>query len=130
MRKRLLLFLVCLASVLLAGYGTLWLTAPKWANFDNFLELKEGITLEEVETVLGAKGLNPSQRSFYFSEGFSGTGAELAKKWKGSKEWMGEEASIFVCFDDNGRLAHWHPGVIPETNQSFLTKLRRWLGIQ
>src|SRR5579859_6594788 len=55
MRKRLLLFLVCLVSVLLAGYVTLRLTAPPKhrITWDNICAIKKGMTQEEVESILG-----------------------------------------------------------------------------
>ena len=55
-RKRLLLMLACLAAVLLAGYGTLRLTAARHNITDESIQaIQEGMTEKEVETVLGGR---------------------------------------------------------------------------
>ena len=53
--KRLLLILGCLMSVLLAGYVTLRLSAPRHRiTADNIQAIRAGMTAKEVEEILGA----------------------------------------------------------------------------
>ena len=51
--KRLLLFFGCLAAVLLAGYGTLRLTAPRHRiTPENIRSIKRGMTEKEAEELM------------------------------------------------------------------------------
>lgn len=112
--KRLLLIFGCLTAVLLAGYVTLRLTAPPHRfTYEDFKALRLGMTEADVETVLGAKAScirNPR-----------------------AKEWYGEGYSAFVFFDEAGRIEHIGGGNDVNLNgpvrDSFLAKLRRWLGM-
>jgi hypothetical protein len=139
MRKRLLLFLVCLVSVLLAGYVTLGLTAPGHRIAEKQIQaINIGMSEAEVETILGAQAgdytsgqgeglfmFNPrTAESPFFS------GPDLVKR-RGGKFWIGEEAAVWVQFDDAGQVVEILSGVvIPSGNESFLIKLRHWLRIQ
>jgi hypothetical protein len=54
--KRLLLILGGLAAVLLAGYGTLRLTAPRpKLTLENIEAIDDGMTEQEVEKILGRR---------------------------------------------------------------------------
>lgn len=145
-RKRLLLILGCLASVLLAGYVTLRLTAPRHRiTGENIEAIREGMTEEEVEAILGAPAgdysskqtggqfpeieiiIIPHRRSR--PEWKIITGPDLVKS-RGGKYWVGEATGVWVRFDEAGQVAEILPGwSIPSGNESFLTKLRRWLGM-
>jgi hypothetical protein len=136
--KRLLLILGCLAALLLAGYATLRLTAPQHQiTADNIEAIKKGMTEDEVEAILGVPAGDYSSGQFggHFFENEKNpdsdvvTGLELVKK-RGGKIWAGNETSVWIHFDDSGRVTekwcHFH--AIP-TSESFLDKLRRWLGM-
>jgi hypothetical protein len=114
MRKRLLLMLGCVAAMLLLGYVALWLTTPRHRfTYEDTKGLRPGLTEPDVEALLGAKAScirNPR-----------------------AKEWYGEGVSVFVFFDKDGRIEHIGQGNFPALNgpvrDSFLDKLRSWLGI-
>jgi len=136
-RKRLMLIIVCLAAVLLAGYVTLWLAAPKHRiTWDNICDIKKGMTQEEVENVLGVPpGIYSSYPTghYVFSDKLWGklgpaTGKDFIKKF-GGKEWVRDGVSAYVLFDENGRAADIQGGLCLVGNESFLAKLRRWLGM-
>jgi len=153
-RKRLLLILGCLGLLLLAGYATLWLTAPRHRITEENIEaIKEGMTEKEVEAILGAQAgdYSSKQTGGQFAEieviiipapraqpvgktrsiftGF--TGPDFVKSRGGGKYWVGEETGVWVRFDEAGRVAEIWPGLsTPSGNESFLDKLRRWLGMQ
>jgi len=148
-RKRLLLIVGCLAAVLLAGYATFRLTAPRHRiTIESFQAIREGMTELEVEAVLGAPAgvySTEAQTGFYLpkfriswpakwiyasdADIFIRTGSDLIEK-QGGKEWVGEELSIYICFNEGGRVLESRSGQVPPTrNESFLAKLRRWLGI-
>jgi hypothetical protein len=135
MRKRLLLMLGCVASLLLAGFVTLGLTAPKHRiTRENFDDIREGMTEKEVEAILGARagvysslcqtGVYPIGRC-----GDPVLGIDLGKS-RGGKEWVTKAFSVYVLFDENGRVAKTYGGDgLLNENGSFLDKFRRWLGM-
>jgi len=149
-RKRLLLVFGCLAGVLLAGYATLRLTAPRHEiNEKNIEAIKRGMTEEKVVAILCAPAgvysakagtghypifatLEMGQKIPFIIHGdgtvyFEGKG--LISEW-GGKEWVGEEICIYVRFDENGRVTETLKGLVfPQWDESFLAKLRRWLGM-
>jgi hypothetical protein len=144
MRKRLLLILGCLASMLLAGYVTLRLTAPRHRITKETIEkIQKGMTEEEIEAVFGVpagvygKG---ALTGVYAVAPPPGTpqllgltgkhfGLELIVFERG-KEWVGEDVCVYCRFDEASRVQEIHRGnVVPGGNESFLAKLRRWLGI-
>ena len=96
-----------------------------------------GMTEDEVEAILGVPAGDYSSGQFggHFFENEKNpdsdvvTGLELVKK-RGGKIWAGNETSVWIHFDDSGRVTekwcHFH--AIP-TSESFLDKLRRWLGM-
>jgi hypothetical protein len=135
-RKRLLLILGSLAAVLLAGYGTLRLTAPRHhITEETFQAIQEGMTEKEVETILGAKaGVYTSRcQTGAYPVGRCGdpvVGCDLMRGCPG-KEWVTEGISVYVLFDEHDRVARTHKGIgVLTGNESFLAKLRRWLGIR
>jgi hypothetical protein len=135
-RKRLLLIFGCLAAVLLAGYGTLRLTAPKYHRITekNFEKIQKGMTEEEVEALLGTRAgvYSPQKTGSYFTikhPWSMPSGLWLIQKY-GGKEWVGKEIGIYVLFDRTGRVTESLRGTVREDgDESFLTKLRRWLGM-
>jgi hypothetical protein len=102
MRKRpLLLCLALLALVGLSGGLLVLLTHPRHRiNQESYERIKEGMTLEEVEAILGGPPGN-------YTRGRYGMLPYLALPLKPLPrvlhEWLGEEAAIYVWFDLEGR---------------------------
>jgi hypothetical protein len=138
-RKRLLLIVGCLAAVLLAGYVTLWLTAPKQHRItqENISRIHKGMTEEAVEAVFGVPaGVygKDGGSGGYFIPGVSWniSGQELIKR-QGGKEWVGEDCALYVRFDDVGCVQEMRGSVFVQRDgrhESFLDNLRRWLGME
>jgi hypothetical protein len=151
-RKTLLLILGSLAAVLLAGYGTLRLTAPRHRITDeNFAAIQKGMTEAEVEAILGVPaGVYSSKGNtgFYGPPlapfmGFGGSSIEKEPIWGefllgsgsflvqtlGGKEWVGEDLCVYVRFEAERVVATRCGEIIPSTDVSFLAKLRRWFGM-
>ena len=123
-RKRLLLILGCLAAVLLAGYATLLVTGPRHRISEgNFAAIEKGMTEKEVEAILGASaGDYSSGKVIVLIVG-------ALQEDEGTKEWVGDDCCVAVRFQD-GRVVEttcWP--VAPMFEESFVTKLRRWLGM-
>jgi len=131
-RKRLLLIFGCLAAVLLAGYATLWLTAPRHRiTKESYDAIQIGMTEQEVEAVLGARAGVHTSRCDTGSYGIGRCGDPmLGKDIKAGKEWVTEAVSVYIFFDENGRVARKCSGTgVAHENESFLCKVRRWLGM-
>jgi hypothetical protein len=135
MRKRLLMIPGCVASVLFAGFVTLWLTAPKHRiTKENFDAIRKGMTEEEVEAILGARAGAYSSlcQTGAYPIGRCGDpvlGIDLRKS-RGGREWVTEEFSGYVLFDESGRVATMYSGYGNRNeNRTFLDKFRRWLGM-
>jgi len=139
-RKRLLLIFASLAAVLLAGYGSLRLTAPRHRiTEENFEAIQKGMTEEEVEAILGVPAgvyVSGARTGWYrLSEGrgFSLKGPVLIWLFGGNewvaKEWVAKEISVVVWFHKDGRVAQTCKGWTESGNEPFLAKLRRWLGM-
>src|SRR5260370_221872 len=131
MRKRLLIILGCLVVVLLAGYGMLWLTMPRTINEENFQAINKGMTENEVEAILGGRcSSNAPLGCLYFSQGGWGNlvKEEFVRNRHG-KEWKGKISCLFICFNETGRVEETYLGFVIQ-DESFLAKVRRWLGMQ
>ena len=137
-RKRLLIF-VGLAVMLFAGYATLRLTAPPHRITPvNIAAIRKGMTEREIENILGAPAGDyaSAQASAMYQnltyhvdeDGKGWNGYELVKKW-GGKVWVAEEGFLWVRFDDAGKVAETARHILVQQPESFLAKLRRWLGM-
>lgn len=130
MRKRLLFTLGPLALVLLGGYALLWWTAPRVSRA-NFGRIEVGMTLAEVEALLGPPGMyatgplvdREGQRPFsvFIDYGPRPGGAR--------KLWVGDHGAVWVNLDDAGRVAGTQVLGLRREAEPPLVKLRRWLGI-
>ena len=126
MRKRLLLILGCVASVLLAGYVTLRLTAPRHRiTEENFAAINKGMTEEDVVELLGVK---PGIYASNFEEVFWPDGLNNREGVR-HEDWVGEEIAVWIHFDKDGHVLDKFKGYVIPGNASFLDKLRRWLGM-
>jgi hypothetical protein len=138
-RKPPLMFLGCIAAVLLALF---WMLPLKTSRNDKItLESREkirvGMTEQEVEAILGGPaGVYAPVRNtgeYCVSSGFTSSSVAMVSgksliQRQGGKEWVGETTAIFVQFDQNSKVSTFMAGLaIP--NESFFTKLRRWLGM-
>ena len=126
-RNRLLLILACLAVVLLAGYAALRLTAarPNLA-LENIHAIEDGMTLQEVEKLLGAPAGN-------YSSLRDAEAADLPQCYNkpGDKTWVDDKMWLGVRFDEAGKVTTWdYYRHGRNQNKTFLDKLRRWLGIE
>jgi hypothetical protein len=124
--KRLPLILACLAVALTAGYVTLRLTAPR-PNLilENIGRIEDGMTVQEVEKILGAPAGN-------YSSLRDAEAAELNPCYHkpGDKIWLDDEMWLGVRFDEAGKVTTWdfyrHRR---NQNKTFLDYLRSWLGM-
>jgi hypothetical protein len=131
-RKRPLLVFGCLAAALLAGYVALWLTAPRHRiSPDNILLIQRGMSEKQVEGVFGVPaGVYASGASGLYVPAtyFNHMGWVDRSAW--GKEWVGEEISCSITFNEGKVDEVYWAFTISIENESFLAKLRRWLGIQ
>jgi hypothetical protein len=125
--RRWLLILGCLAAVVLAGYLTLRLTAPVHRFKTELINsIKWGMTENEVDAILGTKAeVFPWKRTTYPLDLKAGEDDEFISK---CREWLGEKTSVLVYFE-SGRVQWYLEGDILDDQESFLDKLRRWLGM-
>lgn len=139
-RKRLLLFLGCSVSILLAGYATLRLTAPRdRINQENIEKICKEMSEKEVESILGVPaGVYSSidRTGLYESKGwYIFVGSDLIQSG-GGKEWVGRDVTVLINFDEHGRVSHIMKGRTKSSlaqegaGIDLLAKLRRWLGMQ
>jgi hypothetical protein len=122
--KRILLILGCLAAMLLAGYATLRLTGPTPHRItkENCEAIQLGMTEEEVKGLLGVPG--------DYSTGSQEDDNAKIELLKGTGEfWIADAVAIRVVFDEAGQVAVIWVSERPNRPESFLAKLRRWLGM-
>ena len=117
-RRRLLLGIGLPALAAVVAYLALWLTAPRQGiTRANFEKLSEGMSKKEVETILGAP---PGNYSKHGDPSFR----KPPVYW-----WLVDDLAIYAEFSAENRLI-WKEATGFEGQESFLTKLRRWLGIK
>jgi len=144
-RKHLLLNLVCLAVMLLAGYATLRLTAPNHRiTRKNLKAIEFGMAEREVEEIFGVPAGDYSAKKGG-SVGYEWYVKEKTAVKKGgncipvtflardprAKFWTADETSAWIRFDEAGKVIEiWSSSPGASVGQSFLAKLRRWLGME
>jgi hypothetical protein len=126
-RRRLLVLAVLGAAVALAGGA--WLLWPRPAittaiTLENAAKIQQGMTLAEVEAILGGPPRNETEAVgivVNFPEGFGGfePGALL---------WNSDTTICAVLFDRNGRVIS-HNAFAAHPYESTFDRLRRWLGL-
>jgi hypothetical protein len=130
-RKRLLLIFACVAALLLAGYLALRLTAQRHRiTLENTRAIEKGMSESEVEGILGVRAGDyssnkPGGTFLYHQEAV--TGIDLVRM-RGGKFWASDETSVWLRFDDAGRVAEVFCGSYYE-QESLLDKIRDWLGM-
>lgn len=130
-RERLPLVLGCLVAVLLAVHGARSITAARHRiTLDNTRSIEKGMTEKRVEEILSIpagnySSSNPGGTFLYHQKAV--TGMELVRL-RGGKFWASDETSVWLRFDDAGRVAEVFCGSYYE-QESILDKIRDWLGV-
>jgi hypothetical protein len=127
-RRRLLLFGLPVALVLLGlGILALW-PRPSAINPENDANIRDGMTRAEVEDLLGGPARNESglpdnfiNDAFVVTNPLRPGGRPLDEQ-----RWASPGYLVVVLFDDSGRVVR-HTRFAFEVDRSFLDKLRRWL---
>ncbi len=128
MGKRFVFLLGCFAVIAFGRFLTLWVTRPvdriTRAEFEN---IRPGMTVEEVEKILGKPTENDAEAPIIMFEGvpMSFASPDLFPPEK-LRQWIGKDHAILAELDDQGRVSDMYFG---HTNRppDFLAKLRRWL---
>jgi hypothetical protein len=130
MRRR---AIMAFALILVSGIASAawWLSQEPEPSikFDNFDRISKGMTEEEVEDLLGGP---PG----YYTRKFVGavyaegpkrvTGLELCQR-QGGKEWIANRGSIYVEFDEHGRVCDARQGeAFLIVGDSWYSRLIRW----
>jgi hypothetical protein len=121
-RRRLLLFGL-FAGLTVLGVGvSLIRPRPTAITPENAAKIQEGMTLDEVEAILGGPARHET----------TGLTASAGDGWKPPAhlehvEWHSDQAWVKVYFRENGCAAasHWWP--VRRVQESYLATLRRWL---
>ena len=130
-RRQILRALTVLLAVAAVGIGIQWLLSPKHRiNKESIAQIKEGMTQKEVEDILGVPPGNYAYDGFFTSVGYSGPLGPGVERWP-TLQWAGEEIGIRITINPhNGTVAEIEQfSVDYPTNESVLSKIKRWLRI-
>src|SRR4051812_29388784 len=121
-RRWLLLGMLVAAAVVAAG---LWLNQPPRSaiNAENAAKIEIGMTLAEVEAVLGGPARDETTgpvNDVIF-------GGELMLPGGPSAEWVSDEYRVWVWLDSEGRVDLYSDSPVQRLPETPLEKLRRWL---
>ena len=121
---RILVLAVAIASVglmALAGWRVFW--PAHRISFDNILKIRNGMTLAEVETILGAPPGN------YSTTGRMppAVGPDAYHPTPHYESWVADEASVTFWFDEEGRVV-MEASCSSARGASLLDYIRVWLG--
>ena len=124
--KRLLLVLACLTVMIFTGYAAVRLTAPR-PNLisENIGRIEDGMTVQEVENILGAPAGN-------YSSLRDAEAADLPQCYDkpGDKIWVDDQMWLGVRFDETGKVTTYdYYRHRRNQDKTFLDHLRRWLGM-
>lgn len=137
MRKRFLVVLALVCLTLLMGYLLLWMTAPNpRTNRKNYEMIREGMTEQEVATILGI----PTRQMRFPKEWHNEAVAERFENaevvigqgddqpWEKRQEWVENSRLIEIRFDQSCKVVckifvQW-----PDEG-SFTAKVHRWFGL-
>src|SRR5262245_59132749 len=130
-KRRLAWIAGTLVLLLAAGYGVLWLTAPRHdINHKSFEAIKMGMTEQQVEAILGVPAGDYTTGPVIGWPEISSNGWAICWERQPHKSWISNEAAIHVYFDEQGlvkRTTHRKPWL---SEESLWARLRRWLGIE
>jgi hypothetical protein len=136
-RRRLLVFGL-LAGLLALGAGV-WLLWPRTAiTRENAARIRPGMTLEEVETILGGPMRDDStgkvEQDWEWTPEIPGH--LIIESWrpppqeKGAvsmSDWRSDQVLIFVDLDSNGRILECHTFELRRAQDGPVGMIRRWL---
>jgi hypothetical protein len=132
---------------------SLWLLLPGTAiTRENFARIQEGMTLKDVEEILGGPARDESTGPTQFERPLPaelgdqarhpdspsqifGYDADIevfdqnAQLVEFSKEWKSDRVAILLYFDATERLTSKHERRLCPVEVSLVTRLRRWLGL-
>lgn len=124
MKKRLLLLLGGAACLLVAGYFVYgWLTASP-INRDTFERIENGMTLKEVEELIG---LPPGEYEKGVMYWYAEPGSMFGMKGDKCESWSSNNGQIVVWVSPEGKVTDKDFNEPLERESTFDT-LRRWLG--
>ena len=128
------LLLLALPAVLALGLVA-WLLWPRTAittiTEQNAEKIREGMTVAEVEAILGGPGRSESTGRFIpamSNEQFR----EIAIRFRPAEphsEWQSNQVRVLVRFDPAGRVQEWTCFPVRRESESSVDMLRRWLRI-
>jgi hypothetical protein len=128
------LLLLALPAVLALGLVA-WLLWPRTAittiTEQNAEKIREGMTVAEVEAILGGPGRSESPGRFLpamSNEQFR----EIAIRFRPAEphsEWQSNQVRVLVRFDPEGRVQEWTCFPVRRESESPVDMLRRRLGL-
>ena len=128
------LLLLALPAVLALGLVA-WLLWPRTditaITEENAEKIREGITVAEIEAILGGSGRSESTGRFLpamSNEQFR----EIAIRFRPAEphsEWQSNQVRVLVRFDPEGRVKEWTCFPVRRESESPVDMLRRWLGL-
>lgn len=125
--RRLFVVLDCVFAFLLAGYLALWVILPvDRIKREEFIKIRPGMTVEEVEEILGTPtGNDPDNLIIMFEGGPKSFASPDRFPPNKLRQWVGRDHAILVELDEQGRVSDRYFG---HTNrpEGFFAKLRRW----
>jgi hypothetical protein len=122
------------AALLLFGVGA-WLLYPRSAiTRANAEKIREGMTLAEVEAILGGPPRDDSTGLLTGDNNPDGTGSTI---WiwpapmpnSPALEWVSDHVAVRVHFDDAGRAESVSRIPLCRAEEGLLDRFRRWLGL-
>lgn len=118
-------FLVLSLAAILVGLGVgLWLLWPHTAiTHENADRIQPGMTLAEVEAILGGPARDETGGRFWINQ--LGSTLFLGNSPE-SQQWVSDECAVAVWFTDGHVAFHRLDFVVPK-DETPLDKLRRWL---
>ena len=123
-RRRWLLVLAAVSAVLALAMGS-WPRRPRTAiTWENAAQVRPGMTLPEVETVLGGparyEATAPISYCLLEAEGFDPAAPR-------PPEWVSDEVRVMVYLDGDHRVQRCAPVVV--RREGFVQIVRRWFGL-
>lgn len=120
MTRRPLRIAAAVGTLLLGAYGVLWWTAgSEPATPENFERIREGMTEEELEALLGASGKESWDRQ-----------DPEAGRWGRSLHWGGPGLGIFVEIEGGRVVSKQFFDPAEHGREGFLARLGHRLGIR
>jgi hypothetical protein len=138
MIRRRLLICGTLAGFILLGIG-LWLFAPRTAiTRENAARIEQGMTLAEVEAILGGPSRNDATGPVVADEDEEPmrlechqyiTAMQRIAGDRGPVHWQSNRVIVSVSFGDDGRVRACSCILTRPADEGPLDMLRRWLGL-